>query len=77
MSPYAALPLGILWLIGGSLVVEAFISCYAYWQLSEVFDDIGETVDPPILQSPSPVTGILQIIRRRVKRHFWKHEKDE
>lgn len=68
VSLWVALPLGALWLVGGSVAVESFLASYSYWQLSEVFDDLGEVVEPPILQSPSPVTGSIQIVARHVRR---------
>lgn len=59
---YLALMLAMVWLIGGTLVIESFISMFGHWTLAEVFDDLGEVVDSPtVYLSSSPVTGSLQI----------------
>lgn len=64
VPPFATLPLGLVWLIGGSISVESFLASNAYWSLSEVFDEIDDVVDMPTRLSPSPMTGIVQVISR-------------
>lgn len=56
------------------VAIESFLASYAYWQLTEVFSDLGETVDPPIQLSPSPVTGSIQIVIRRVRKLLGRKE---
>jgi hypothetical protein len=90
VSPWAVVPLGMVWVLGGSgapkppsdeatlrnprasvssltdglallpptlkVAIESFLASYAYWQLAEVFHEFGSAVDPPVFQSPSPVT---------------------
>lgn len=64
VSPVAAVLLAAIWLLAGSVLMESFIASFTYWSLNEVFDDLGEFVDPPDRQSPNPVTGSMQMFFR-------------
>jgi hypothetical protein len=64
VTPAIALPLGALWIVAGSVLLESFMASFSYWSLKEVFEDLGELVEPPEVNSPSPVTGTLQHIGR-------------
>jgi uncharacterized membrane protein len=62
-----ALPLAIVWMLASSVVLESFLASFSYWSLNEVFEDLGELVDHPELNSPSPVTGTIQRLSRWFK----------
>jgi hypothetical protein len=64
VSPGAVLPLGAIWLIGGSVCIESFRASFSYWSMLELSSDIGEFIDRPDQVSPSPVTGTIQQIGR-------------
>lgn len=68
VSPAAAIPLAAIWLLGGSVLMESFLASFAFWSLNEVFEDLGEFVESPDLQSPSPVTGTIQILYRSFRK---------
>jgi hypothetical protein len=64
---YVVLPMMFIWIVGGCVAIESFLASFFYLQLADVFDDLGEIVDPPKVQSPSPISGTLQIVARYVK----------
>jgi hypothetical protein len=62
VSAGITLTIGVLWVIGGALVIETFFSRFGRWTLQEIMEDLGEVVDSPTMKlSSSPVTGSLQI----------------
>jgi hypothetical protein len=79
VTPAIALPLGAVWIVAGSVLLESFMASFSYWSLNEVFEDLGELVEPPEMNSPSPVTGTLQQIIRWVNKSILRRgqNKDE
>lgn len=68
VHPVAVFPLGAAWLILGSVTIESFFTKFHFWNMSEIIHDVGNVIDDPDLQSPSPVAGTIQHIVRRIKK---------
>lgn len=67
VHPVAVFPLGAGWLILGSVTIESFFTKFHFWNMSEIIHDVGDVIDDPDIQSPSPVAGSLQHVVRRVR----------
>jgi hypothetical protein len=67
VSLAVALPMAVVWMVASSVVLESFLASFSYWSLNEVFEDLGEIVERPELNSPSPVTGTIQRMSRWFK----------
>jgi hypothetical protein len=77
VTPAIALPLGAIWIVTGSVLLESFMASFSYWSLNEVFEDLGELVEPPEMNSPSPVTGTLQQIIRLFNKCILRRDRNK
>jgi hypothetical protein len=70
--------LQLLWLVGGTVIGEIFISEFGQWTLEEVMEDLGEVVNSPTMQlSQSPIIGSLKIAQEFVARTIFKSRRRE
>lgn len=75
VHPAAVLPLSFAWLLLGTMVVESFFSNYHFWRMSEILDDVTLIAEPDV-RSPSPMTGVMQILMAQIRKIVFRKKKE-